>query len=128
MIYVITKGSYSDYHICAVATNKEKAEELRRMYSSKYEDAEIEEFEENVPSYELFNSNPHSYWKVMFQQDGRLQSTPEHYFDEPNLSMAVKPYFNNSIVVYDINASDAATALKIAQDERAKYLAEKFGL
>ena len=128
MIYVITKGSYSDYHICAVATNKERAEELKKMYSSRYEDAEIEEFEENVPSYEFFNSNPCSYWKVMFQQDGRLQSSPEHYFDEPNLSMAVNPYFNNSIVVYDINASDATTALKIAQDERAKYLAEKFGL
>ena len=25
MIYVITKGSYSDYHICAVATHKETA-------------------------------------------------------------------------------------------------------
>lgn len=128
MIYVITKGSYSDYHICAVATNKERAEELKKMYSNRYDDAEIEEFEENVPRYEIFNSNPQSYWKVMFQQDGRLESSPLHYFDESNLPVTVNSYFNNSIVVYDINASDAATALKIAQDERAKYLAEKFGL
>lgn len=53
MIYVIIKGSCSDYHICAVATNKERAEELRRMYSSRHDNAGIEEFEENVPNDEF---------------------------------------------------------------------------
>lgn len=128
MIYVITEGSYSDYHICAVATNKERAEELRKMYSSRYENAEIEEFEENVPSYEWFNPNPHLYWKVIFLQDGRLASNPESYFDKPNLFITTKPYFASSIIIYNIIAKDATTALKIAQDERAKYLAKKFGL
>lgn len=32
-IYVITKGTYSDYHICALTLDKEKAECLKKIYS-----------------------------------------------------------------------------------------------
>ena len=128
MIYVITKGSYSDYHICAVATNKERAEELKKMYSNGYDYPEIEEFEENVPSDEFFTLNPQSYWKVTFQQDGRIQSNPINYFGEANLHLEIKPYYGNDIIVYNITADDEKIALKIAQDERAKYLIQKFGL
>ena len=45
-IYVITKGIYSDYHICAVATDKTRAEELRLFFSDQYEEANIEEYED----------------------------------------------------------------------------------
>lgn len=45
-IYVITKGCYSDYGICAVTTDKAKAEELRLFFSDKYDDANIEEYED----------------------------------------------------------------------------------
>ena len=128
MIYVITRGSYSDYHICAVASTQERAEQLRKMYSNYDEMANIEEYEIDVPSDEWFNPNPHLYWKVTFLQDGRLASNPESYFDKANLYITTKPYFANSIIIYDIIAKDATTALKIAQDERAKYLAKKFGL
>lgn len=45
-IYVITKGVYSEYHICAVTTDKTRAEELRLSFSDAYEDADIEEYED----------------------------------------------------------------------------------
>ena len=32
-IYVVTEGSYSDYHICGVFTNKEKAENFVNIYN-----------------------------------------------------------------------------------------------
>lgn len=44
-VYVITCGEYSDYHICAVCSTRERAEELRPLYSDRYDIAEIEEFE-----------------------------------------------------------------------------------
>lgn len=48
-IYVITKGEYSDYHICATTTDKDRAEFLREMASTigEYgEEAKIEEFDD----------------------------------------------------------------------------------
>lgn len=44
-IYVITKGAYSDYHICAVATDKKKAEILRKAFSDDWNEAQIETYE-----------------------------------------------------------------------------------
>lgn len=44
-VYVITCGEYSDYHICAVCSTRERAEELRPLYSNRYDIAEIEEYE-----------------------------------------------------------------------------------
>lgn len=45
-IYAITKGEYSDYHICALTTSKSKAEKLQKIYSDTCFDACIEEFED----------------------------------------------------------------------------------
>lgn len=52
-VYVITKGAYSDYHICGVALDKEKAKFLKKVYSGSWEDAYIEEYDtEAVVKYE----------------------------------------------------------------------------
>lgn len=45
IIYVICKGEYSDYHICAVTENKEKAKKLEKMFTSEYDEAYIEEYD-----------------------------------------------------------------------------------
>lgn len=45
-IYAITKGSYSDYHICALTVNEDKAYRLQKIYSDDYERASITEFED----------------------------------------------------------------------------------
>ena len=44
-VYVITQGCYSDYHICAVATDEEKAKLLKKYYSCRDDIAEIEEYD-----------------------------------------------------------------------------------
>lgn len=46
-IYVITAGSYSDYHICGVATTIEMAEKLQRYYADSIwsGNAEIEVYD-----------------------------------------------------------------------------------
>ncbi len=43
-IYAITKGKYSDYHICALTVDKDKAYRLREIYSDSYEEANVEEY------------------------------------------------------------------------------------
>lgn len=57
--YIITRGCYSDYEICAVTLNKDRAERLKRLYSNRIDEAEIEEWEldrgpENEEEYVTF--------------------------------------------------------------------------
>lgn len=42
--YAITDGDYSDYHIIAITDNKERAENIKKLYRSKYSEPMIEEF------------------------------------------------------------------------------------
>ena len=131
MIYVITKGEYSDYHICAVATTYENAERLRKMYCDSYQDAEIEEFTPDVPSDTFYNSSPTGYWRIYFKTNGELDGQPEFYFDKPNLEIEIsgaKYSFDSTLTVHNIKAEHPAEAFKIACDVRAKYLAEQLGL
>ena len=44
-VYVITAGVYSDYHICCVCIDRETAERRKKLFSDKYDEAEIEEFD-----------------------------------------------------------------------------------
>ena len=46
-LYAITKGCYSDYHICGIATSRQKAEKMEKFYSVPGDEALIEEFEAN---------------------------------------------------------------------------------
>jgi hypothetical protein len=52
IIYIITKGCYSDYHICAATTDKGRAEQLRELFyndGTMYpDDVNIEEFRDGT--------------------------------------------------------------------------------
>ena len=45
-IYIITKGSYSDYHICNVTTNYKKAKRYKEAYSDNWGEACIEVYKD----------------------------------------------------------------------------------
>ena len=46
MFYVVTKGSYSCYHIVAVTADRSVAERIATKFSSGWEDCEIEAYED----------------------------------------------------------------------------------
>ena len=127
MIYVITEGEYSDYHICAVATTPKRAEELRRMYSNHCYQAEIEEFKENIPNDSFYHPNPIYYWEFSFDRKGNKKYSRQ-YWDENNLSLSCHGFGTDTIIIRDIVANDEEHAFKIACDARAKYLAEQYSL
>ena len=130
MIYVITRGSYSDYHICAVASTQERAEQLRKMYTDRYDTANIEEYEIDIPSDEYYNKTPTLYWEVILKQDGDLIYI-RTYYDEPNQSVIIQEgryNWRETFIISNIQENTQEEAKKIAYDKRAQYLAEKFGL
>lgn len=132
-VYVITQGGYPDYHICAVAVDKERAVLLSRYFSDGDGLAQIEEYdtEAKLPNNEvLFRLIP--IYKVEIRRDGRCISGIIEYHD------SAEPYENhfrfgdlsgNGDTFYAfLTANDEAHARKIAFDKRAQMIAERFGI
>lgn len=124
--YVVMQGEYSDVHVVTVTLDKEKAEKLAKYHSSFENEAWVDDFEiDETPDSKLDNIIPVYY--VIIQRDG--SSTVKHYYS----STPVDPMYRitddrNMIFSGHIMAKDAAHALKIARDQRAKMLAEALGL
>lgn len=134
IIYVITKGSYSDYHICDVTTDKARAEKLRKFYTDNYDVAEIEEYDTDqseVSDAKLNRLTP--VYQVYISEKGRCSVSIKKYHDsiEPynarfELNEELPGTERLSFTAFLI-ARDEEHALKIAQDQRAKMLAQWFG-
>lgn len=135
-IYVITKESYSDYHICGVTTDPVRAEELRKFYTDQWDEAEIEEFINGAPKAgDLSGLKP--IWLVTYQADlkgGFWKCKLANYTAEnkPNEYYMIDPeqirHIGDFAFKAYINAPDEEHALKIAQDQYAKMKAERLGL
>lgn len=124
-IYVITKGDYSDYHICAVAIDKEQAYALAHFYSTKYDAAEVEEYDtEDVP--DLTKGREMFY--VVFDPAGNVNDIFDidisHWDEQEPFELKTDPGF---VRMY-VQADNKGDAVKIGAERRAKYIAEKLGL
>lgn len=121
-VYIITKGEYSDYHICAVTMDKSRAEYLKRLMSSTWSEASIEEYVLN----EVKESGDLYY--VEFPEDSQPTIRIDEYDgfggygDTPCVEDCFEP------VRICVRSKDEKHAMKIAQDEYAKWKAEKEGV
>lgn len=136
-IYVITKGCYSEYHICAVATDREKAEKLAKIYTDRWGDADVEEFdtddevdllEGRVPFEIPFTSMGGILMREIRADIECRESFEPEIIDTPECRYTT---WDRKEIVYPARltvklfAPDEATAIKSAIDKRAAYLAEK---
>ena len=119
-IYIITKGCYSDYHICAVTMDKSRAEKLKRLFDGRWEEAAIEE-------YTLDEAKKNEYVYYIDFQDN---SSPQIYIDEYSGFVNSTPYviYEYPAVRVYVHAKDEKHAMKIAQDEYARWKAEQEGI
>lgn len=135
VIYVITQGSYSDYHICDVTIDKARAEKLQKFYTNSYDEAVIEEYDTDqseVSNDKLDRLIP--VYQVYISEEGRYSVSIKEYHD------SIEPYnarfeveknragIKSLSFVAVLTAMDEKHALKIALDQRAKMLAQRFGL
>lgn len=128
-VYVITKGCYSDYHICAVTLDKEKAERLRKLFDGGgMDETEIEEWDTEQHVDLLSGRKPYF---VLFRENGDVLSVTEdeyciEYF-EPKIFVFHHCY-HGDVLKTAVYADNREAAIKIAAEKRAKYLAEKEGI
>lgn len=123
-VYVITKGAYSDYHICAVAATKEIAEKLQEIYSDEYSwaDARIEEYDLNEAKDDV-----RVFYDVTFEDD-RVSARFNEYCEKESIMFLRGNKWQSDRLIVCVRARDADHAVKIAQDRRAEYLAKKEGI
>lgn len=121
-VYVITKGEYSEYHICAVATDYEKACILQKRFSTKYNPAEIEEFDTEDFNDIFTEKNLYDVW---FGSNGNMVQVFEEdmdYFSVQNNPVRVLK--SGMIAVY-VFAFNKESAVKIAAEKRAMELSKR---
>lgn len=129
-VYVITSGEYSDYHICAVTLDPQKAEQLKKIFDqSDYTGAQIEEWDTEKHDDYFAGRTPYC---VVFLETGGVVSVGARdiaYF-EPGVTETTCQV-NRRIVPalrVELYADNTEAAIKIAAEKRAKYLAEKEGI
>lgn len=133
-VYVITKGKYSDYEICAVATDKERAEKLAILYTDSMDDASVEEYDTEDDTEKLqavdFSRLP---YKVAFDYLGNVDSVWRGSIEgfKPEIFWTLPKRIGNldkTRLIVKLYAPDEVAAVKIAAEKRAEFLAREEGL
>ncbi len=124
-VYVITSGEYSDYRICAVTLDPQKAERLKVIYDAcDYTGASIEEYEIDAHSDRLLAGD--RLYAVIFDKRGNVQKVYDSTMYD-SCEDIFQRIIDNSIVV-KVFARDEDAAIKISAERRTKFLAEKEGI
>ncbi len=143
-LYVVTQGEYSDYHIVGIYSDRETAEKIRKYKSVRDDMCEIEEYElnPNLPKdvdeiKEYWVVNAHIRYKLEYPIRKYLKETVWNtwieYFMErdsrPDIEYTFsKDCYEGKVYISKSIAKDKDHAIKIAQDIRAKVIAEQEGL
>lgn len=138
MIYIITNGIYSDYHICAATTDKKRAKDLQMIFSDSYSEARIEEFEDGVSGKE--ESLIVRPWYVQIQKGdfgkGYIETKENiRQYTEilpPGMHHENKFFFRDKAPNLGVNAYVIANneehAMKIVKDKWAEHMAEIYAI
>jgi hypothetical protein len=131
IIYVVTAGEYSDYHIVGVFDDGALAHEFveRQNKAHGHDWGNVEEYLIN----ELAPFMDNQEWKVWFDKDGNIERIEPTYISErPDDAGAIVSdiYYqlHRAVLVRSIIAPDEEHAIKIAGDIRAQFLAHKAGI
>jgi hypothetical protein len=126
-IYVVTQGNYSDYHIVAATLDRKIAEKIAAKFSTKRDECDIEEYDDAEVMLKPA-------WYIYFDKSGNVCDTTECNSDYEY--QHVGEVYENKSLYYGgnyhiraaVSADDLESAIKIAAEKRAMYLAEKLGL
>lgn len=125
--YAITDGDYSDYRIIAITDNKERAENIKKLYSSDYSEPMIEEFFDGEPEDGIL-------YDVWYRTDGSYYVSSQDFDMKKHFDINIVK--ENNLHLYNdwwkyrvlVMAKSKDHAIKIAQDLWAEYRARKEGI
>jgi hypothetical protein len=117
-VYIVTDGIYSDYHIEAVFTDKEKAEAFAAIHT--YNNVEEWDADELLPE-----GKTDVYVFYRFQMCGGNPYLMDRYYTRRRFSKVVKTPFNGIEIHVTIEKKNTKKAEKIAQDMYAQWKYEQ---
>lgn len=116
-IFLITKGEYSDYHICAVASTKELADKALKLYNA-----------DDIAEYQLddFASIPpnHEPYRIMLDFNGNIvhfDTADMLWFHKPDMPRSGFTSNKNCFAFHPL-ATSLNHAIKIATEKRQELL------
>jgi len=122
VIYIVTEGCYSDYRICGVFDDKDKAEKFRKHHS--HDEVEEHELNPETPQFDGFA------YRVCYSFDPRCRNPIRFYRMsneyERNGNWRMEVHYNTkkpSHIQCEIVADDDEHAAKIASEKVAAFLA-----
>ena len=123
-IYVLTKGCYSDYHIITATTDYELACKIKDRFdkiNSEWSDEKV-----NIEIYENAELYLKPNYFIRFDKQGNVveahEDTSEYGYDRYSGLDVKGGYFTT------ITTDNKESAIKIAAEKRAMFLAEKEGI
>lgn len=123
-IYVLTKGCYSDYHIITATTDYELACKIKDRFdkiNSEWSDEKV-----NIEIYEDAELYLKPNYFIRFDKQGNVveayEDTSEYGYDRYSGLDVKGGYFTT------ITTDNKESAIKIAAEKRAMFLAEKEGI
>lgn len=117
-VYVVTAGCYSDYHISAIFSTQEKAEEYIAYHGTDYR---MEEY----PIDEEFEREE-SVWRVSIDLQDGLTSTVRHNRDCAEVNTCQIVSFWRQKINFYVRADTSERAIKIAREHFAAIKANEY--
>ena len=126
-VYILTDGTYSDYHIVAVFHTQEEAETYAAMHQRDFECPEIAEW--NISTVENVSRPVRTYWEIRIYEDGTVRDRESSYsFDVPITVTPIETGTRNPLylVKFSVPKDTVIEQVdKIARDRLARYRYEQ---
>lgn len=125
-IYIITKGEYSDYHICAATTDENTAKNLLQLYRDRWDEPRIETYDDRSARDVLHGG---CIWDVFINPKNMTFRACKSYNsfaipDNINQVERTEDWYlcgKNEDYTISVIAKSKEHAIKIAQDKFAEY-------
>lgn len=125
-IFLVTEGDYSDYHVVAAFSTREKAEKFAKKFVNP---PEIEEYELDPVPERVYKDNM-DLWYVQMAKDGKVwrsfKTQPYGEVDDSHFPDSIEVRGDPDIFFcFNVWARDEDHAIKIANEKRTQYLANQ---
>lgn len=123
-VFLVTRGDYSDYRVCAVFTEKALAEKyIDSFKGNSYEEFRIENYTLNPYQYEL--KNDYKPFFLRMTKEGNCTEInvkdSSYGFEDEDIDVGFDIHKNMYISIF---AKDETHAIKIANEKRVQLIAE----
>ena len=122
-VFLVTRGDYSDYRVCAVFSDEKLAQKYIDSFNLTYDEFKIEEYELDIYKNEL-RENYKPFFLRMTKEGNctEIRIQKESYsFEDGKIDIGFDKDKNMYISIF---AKDEKHAIKIANEKRAQLIAE----